>query len=100
MAQKLVNNVALMKSGWYILFGCRQKLSGGVNNAWFNYKVTAFDGCLNLHFVPQRNIAKPWQVKINWAFLRTELRWSAKMIHFLGHNSVDYSFRVTVVDKD
>ena len=41
----------------------------GVDNAWFNRKVTAFDGCFNLHFVPHRNIAQPWQ--INWAFLRT-----------------------------
>ena len=34
-------------------------------------------------------------MKINWAFLQTELRWSVKLIDFLGHNSVDYSFRVT-----
>ena len=75
-------------------------MSSGVDNAWFNCKVTAFDGCFNLDFVPQRNIFQPWQVEINSAFLRTELRRSAKLIHFLVHNRVDYSFRVTVVDKD
>ena len=65
-------------------------MSGGVDNAWFNCKVTAFDGCFNLRFVPHRNIAQPWQVKINRAFLRIQLGWSAKLIYFLGYNSIDY----------
>ena len=27
----------------------------GVDNAWFNCKVTAFDSCFNWHFVPRTN---------------------------------------------
>ena len=75
-------------------------MSGGVDNAWLNCKVTTFDSCFNFHFVPHRDIAQPCQIKINLAFLRIILCWSAKLIHFLGYNSVDYNFWVAVVDQD
>ena len=52
-----------------------------VDNAWLNCKVTTFDDCFNFHFVPHRNIAQPRQVTMNWAFLRTSLYWSAKLIY-------------------
>ena len=72
----------------------------GVDNAWFNCKETMFGSSFILHFVPNRDIAQPWQVKIYWAFLRTKMCWSAKLIHFPGYSSVDNNFRVAVVDQD
>ena len=67
VAQKLVNNIAVMMGKQHVFLNRWKELSGVENNTWFDREKATFHSRRNLLFKLHRDVSNPWDVQVDRA---------------------------------
>ena len=100
VAQKLVNNIAVIMGRQHVFLNRWKELSGVENNTWFDGEKAAFHSRRNLLFELHRDVSNPWDVQVDRALFYCVNRVRIQLLKFSLESRIDYTFRVAIFQKN